>query len=33
MQLKPENSRVMTFADFVNGRRVSPGDQFVRIEI
>ena len=32
MQLKPENSRLMSFADFVNGRRVSPGDQFVKIE-
>jgi methionyl-tRNA formyltransferase len=32
VQLKPENSRLMSFADFVNGRRVSPGDQFVKIE-
>jgi methionyl-tRNA formyltransferase len=32
MKLKPENSRLMTFADFVNGRRVLPGDQFVKIE-
>jgi methionyl-tRNA formyltransferase len=32
MQLKPENSRLMSFADFVNGRRVSPGDMFIRIE-
>lgn len=32
MQLKPENSRLMTFADFVNGRRVSPGDRFMKIE-
>jgi methionyl-tRNA formyltransferase len=32
MQLKPENSRLMSFADFVNGRRVSPGDRFVKIE-
>jgi methionyl-tRNA formyltransferase len=31
MQLKPENSRLMSFADFVNGRRVSPGDRFVKI--
>ncbi len=31
MQLKPENSRLMRFADFVNGRRVSPGDRFVKI--
>ncbi len=32
VQLKPENSRLMTFADFVNGRRVSPGDRFISIE-
>jgi methionyl-tRNA formyltransferase len=32
VQLKPENSRLMTFADFVNGRRVSPGDRFVSIK-
>ncbi|MCJ7729713.1 MAG: methionyl-tRNA formyltransferase [Sedimentisphaerales bacterium] len=32
VQLKPENSRLMSFADFVNGRHVSPGDQFVKIE-
>jgi methionyl-tRNA formyltransferase len=32
MKLKPENSRLMTFADFVNGRGVSPGDRFVSIE-
>jgi methionyl-tRNA formyltransferase len=32
VQLKPENSRLMTFADFVNGRRVSPGDRFVKTE-
>jgi methionyl-tRNA formyltransferase len=31
VQLKPENSRLMTFADFVNGRRISPGDRFVKI--
>jgi methionyl-tRNA formyltransferase len=31
MQLKPENSRLMSYADFVNGRRVSPGDRFVKI--
>jgi methionyl-tRNA formyltransferase len=31
MQLKPENSRLMSFADFVNGRRVSPGDIFMKI--
>jgi methionyl-tRNA formyltransferase len=32
MQLKPENSRLMSFADFVNGRHVCPGDIFIRIE-
>jgi methionyl-tRNA formyltransferase len=32
LQLKPENSRLMSYADFINGRRVSPGDQFVKIE-
>ena len=32
VQLKPENSRLMSFADFVNGRHVSPGDRFVKIE-
>jgi methionyl-tRNA formyltransferase len=32
LQLKPENSRLMNFADFVHGRRVSPGDRFVKIE-
>jgi methionyl-tRNA formyltransferase len=32
MQLKPENSRLMSFADFINGRRVSPGDRFIKIE-
>ncbi len=32
MQLKPENSRLMSYADFVNGRRVSPGDRFIKIE-
>ena len=32
MQLKPENSRLMSFADFVNGRRILPGDRFVKIE-
>jgi methionyl-tRNA formyltransferase len=32
VQLKPENSRLMTFADFVNGRRVCPGDRFIKIE-
>lgn len=31
MRLKPENSRLMNFADFVNGRRVLPGDRFVKI--
>jgi methionyl-tRNA formyltransferase len=32
VQLKPENSRLMTFADFVNGRRICPGDSFVGVE-
>ncbi|MGA2172715.1 MAG: methionyl-tRNA formyltransferase [Sedimentisphaerales bacterium] len=32
VQLKPENSRLMTFADFVNGRRLCPGDSFVGVE-
>jgi methionyl-tRNA formyltransferase len=31
MQLKPENSRLMSYADFVNGRRVLPGDRFVKM--
>jgi methionyl-tRNA formyltransferase len=32
MQLKPENSRLMSYADFVNGRHVCPGDRFTIIE-
>lgn len=32
LELKPENSRQMIFADFVNGRRVNPGDRFIKIE-
>jgi methionyl-tRNA formyltransferase len=32
LQLKPENSRLMSYADFINGRHVSRGDQFVKIE-
>ncbi len=32
IQLKPENSRLMNYADFVHGRQVSPGDQFIKIE-
>jgi len=32
VRLKPENSRLMAFADFVNGRHVSPGDRFTKIE-
>jgi len=31
LELKPENSRQMSFADFVHGRRVSPGDRFIKI--
>jgi methionyl-tRNA formyltransferase len=33
VQLKPENSRLMSFADFVNGRHVRPGDRFVKIDV
>jgi methionyl-tRNA formyltransferase len=33
VQLKPENSRLMSFADFAHGRRVSPGDRFIKIEV
>jgi methionyl-tRNA formyltransferase len=32
MRLKPENSRLMSYSDFVNGRRILPGDRFVKIE-
>ena len=32
LELKPENSRKMSFSDFVNGRRVGPGDRFIKIE-
>jgi methionyl-tRNA formyltransferase len=32
VRLKPENSRLMDFADFVHGRRVCPGDEFIKIE-
>lgn len=32
LELKPENSRQMSFADFIHGRRVSPGDLFIKIE-
>lgn len=28
MQIKPQGSRLMSFADFVNGRATSPGDRF-----
>ena len=28
LELKPENGKLMSFADFVNGRRLQPGDQF-----
>jgi methionyl-tRNA formyltransferase len=31
-QLKPENSRLMKFADFVNGRHVCAGDRFIKID-
>jgi methionyl-tRNA formyltransferase len=33
VELKPENSRLMAFADFVRGRHVCPGDRFVKIRI
>lgn len=29
LEVKPDNSRLMSFADFVNGRRLQPGDQFL----
>jgi methionyl-tRNA formyltransferase len=32
MKVKPEGSKLMTFADFVNGRHVKAGDKFVRIQ-
>jgi methionyl-tRNA formyltransferase len=32
LKLKPENSRQMSFADFVHGRHVNPGDRFIKIE-
>jgi methionyl-tRNA formyltransferase len=32
VRLKPENSRLMSFADFVNGRHLCPGDRFTKIE-
>jgi len=31
MQIKPQGSRLMSFADFVNGRATSPGDRFESI--
>jgi methionyl-tRNA formyltransferase len=31
-ELKPENSRQMSFADFARGRSISPGDRFIKIE-
>ncbi len=31
LEVKPENSRLMSYADFVNGRRVSAGDKFFKI--
>jgi methionyl-tRNA formyltransferase len=33
VRLKPENSRLMAFADFVHGRCVSQGDRFIKIKI
>ncbi len=32
LELKPENSRQMSFSDFARGRRISPGDRFNKIE-
>jgi methionyl-tRNA formyltransferase len=32
VRLKPENSRLMSYADFVHGRRVGAGDRFVKID-
>jgi methionyl-tRNA formyltransferase len=32
LELKPENSRQMSFSDFARGRRISPGDRFIKIE-
>ena len=29
LEVKPENGRLMSFADYVNGRRLSAGDQFL----
>jgi methionyl-tRNA formyltransferase len=29
LEVKPENSRLMKFEDFVNGRRLQPGDRFL----
>jgi methionyl-tRNA formyltransferase len=32
VQLKPENSRLMSFTDFINGWHVCPGDRFIKID-
>ncbi|MCP4589979.1 MAG: methionyl-tRNA formyltransferase [bacterium] len=32
LELKPESSRLMTWPEFVNGRRVTPGDHFVPVD-
>ncbi len=29
LEIKPENSRLMSFADFINGRHIKPGDRFL----
>jgi methionyl-tRNA formyltransferase len=29
LEVKPENSRLMSFEDFVNGRHLKPGDRFI----
>jgi methionyl-tRNA formyltransferase len=32
LEIKPAGGRLMAWQDFVNGRRVQPGDRFVPIE-
>jgi methionyl-tRNA formyltransferase len=31
-KIKPNDSRLMDFKDFVNGRQTRPGDSFMKIE-
>ncbi|HWL92550.1 MAG TPA: methionyl-tRNA formyltransferase [Phycisphaerae bacterium] len=33
LEIKPSNSRLMSWQDFVNGRRVEPGDRFIPIGV